>query len=1385
MRIKKSASVLLSLAVFLIMSLNIRAAEQLSAASKNPQLYQEVDVVPMPKQIKLSGKNLSLNTAFTIVLGRDKSCQSEIGAEWIQDEVHVHGGLVPIISETVSPFGWNLIVGTCEDNPLIKEAVSTKIVNVGKNNPGERGYEIRIDEKNNCIYMAGADSMGALYACVTFAEMFKGHGNEAYWQMCEVRDWPDNIYMGPSFQMGGWRYGDINWLISSRQKSPENREQFIQAMESYMDRLLRHKITVLQYNIRVNSPGGENFKEERWRETFGDDPVRETIRYGKERGISAYTSGARPFVALRIHYPKVDYDTLPDYSGGWIRCWGLDEMRRKTAENAAKFYNFFGFDFVTSHDTDTGDYFDPAQWSLRGKEDRERWGDDYTAALINKVNIYADAFKKFAPDTTLLFCLIPYNYSILDKEAGEKWLENEFGISSRIPKLAEELREKWTGHFRRLNENLRDNSILALRETTADVTDAARNVMPDRGWYNWVAMDCWWPVFTPAAAKITNFCGPKDIIFPSYSDYYVPLQSLAVREYSWNTETPGAGTYPYTNGFTPEATKSFLREADINTPLYKVVLPHLARNLFGDQLAPYITEAVSPKMFWKYAYGYTRFDSINKQIEDSLPGKYGLMKQQAEVAARGAEILDRGWEKLVSDPKHLHLPQHALRQYMYLREIYHVCSWAYRIKEKIALAEKIAIEERDVKKAESLLEEALALIPEAEADMDKLVSRRIPDPVFDAYKNERHTDPRHKNQPYNIWYLMMASHASFDPFREQIQSARKSLTRLATSRTSLIPDNVRPRIVNNRTVYIRETQNKVEIDGIMNEKVWQDAYPVESFNINNMDMNLAQAQTRAYAAYDTENLYFAFQCRVPQGDTLQADDTVEILLRSFGIDNNYVHFQLPFKGEIIHKYNQLRKNKDGAVQRIPDNNWRCQDMESASKKVDDRQYTMEVKIPLSAIGNSLNRVTINLCRNCTVDGKPELSSIILFQENGNPVHSWDAFRSLKPLKEDEKYRPQYSVNMFNFWRQEEVLPDATATVAHFKLNIKCSTVMYDVTVYGESYGHDGRMNRRRELVKLPFVMYNWDSPEEYTLAFKSPIEQGGIRIIVDFEEGGIERIFRLGGWEGTKEFADIYGEGKFGRAVNGPCMFPSILEEQKEGTGGTRYIYESGRGTIEMWVNAMWLDKDSDYLPGLFRSPGFNTNVSANVLLNCGASTWDKRFGVTHTPFLFAFSPGSSGSFRWNSYVGTSYGWSCYAREGIRNVSGTWHHWAFVWDETAENIENGLRIYLNGKEIGRGQAHHPERMTNPGVDIPIGIGYPFQINCRNTSICEGNASIDELRISRIPRYNKDFTPPSAPFALDKDTTALFHFDGEMSGEGMDKDNSTYTIKATPGIVTIK
>ena len=85
--------------------------------------------------------------------------------------------------------------------------------------------------------------------------------------------------------------------------------------------------------------------------------------------------------------------------------------------------------------------------------------------------------------------------------------------------------------------------------------------------------------------------------------------------------------------------------------------------------------------------------------------------------------------------------------------------------------------------------------------------------------------------------------------------------------------------------------------------------------------------------------------------------------------------------------------------------------------------------------------------------------------------------------------------------------------------------------------------------------------------------------------------------------------------------------------------------------------------------------------------------------------------------------------------------------------------YIDGKKVaGLTSVTHEDRLgKNPAVRIKNNPLFSCQLGSLNSGLHPFESIMDELRISRIARYNKDFKPSETEFELDKHTTALFHF----------------------------
>jgi len=119
----------------------------------------------------------------------------------------------------------------------------------------------------------------------------------------------------------------------------------------------------------------------------------------------------------------------------------------------------------------------------------------------------------------------------------------------------------------------------------------------------------------------------------------------------------------------------------------------------------------------------------------------------------------------------------------------------------------------------------------------------------------------------------------------------------------------------------------------------------------------------------------------------------------------------------------------------------------------------------------------------------------------------------------------------------------------------------------------------------------------------------------------------------------------------------------------------------------------------------------------------------------------------------------CYRQTIVEQ--GQWIHIAWVWGPRfMPDFRTGKQrqaftqsVFVNGK-LGRVYAYKWFGHKPADRQTKFVLGYSSE------------GVYDELRISDVQRYHEDFTPPSRDrtFKLDEHTRALFHFDGNLTGE---------------------
>lgn len=164
-------------------------------------------------------------------------------------------------------------------------------------------------------------------------------------------------------------------------------------------------------------------------------------------------------------------------------------------------------------------------------------------------------------------------------------------------------------------------------------------------------------------------------------------------------------------------------------------------------------------------------------------------------------------------------------------------------------------------------------------------------------------------------------------------------------------------------------------------------------------------------------------------------------------------------------------------------------------------------------------------------------------------------------------------------------------------------------------------------------------------------------------------------------------------------------------------------GTIEMWIKPNWEGREKGERVFFEISPVENTSFLAKKI----------QIGFS-TQLEFGFFEGTTSAKTASANIGS---WQ----------TGEWHHLAFVWDNT-KNKNSFLKIFVDGKL---------QETEFDSWKFPIGTTLYLGSASDGTKKLE--ASVDELRISNLPLYQADFSPPPSPLTADENTIILQHFDG--------------------------
>jgi len=1343
-------------------------AAAVSALSAEPPpadraAWERVNVVPMPKRVRLTGRWVALSGA-AVVLGREASDQDRIGAEWINDRIAAHGGQrLPVASEEKPPdVPVRIMVGTRDTCRAIGRAAEAGAFRLGVSIPGKRGYVVRtvVQGPGRDVLLGGADPIGALYACVTFGALLERRDGQAFFREAEIVDWPDFETVSMSYNLYHPELGDagpkLRWAANP---TPELRERYVTAMKAHIDRLLSWKMSCLNASRAI-----------RWRSWLRQTAVyrsafREMMAYARARGIRSLAYSVNPFVGRIEEYPDAPRRCITGTGRGRykndLRCWSMDKERRETARRMAQSIADSGITDLAFHDTDTGAFLNPARWEDRCGVCRGRWGDDYAAATVNKHLIFHEEIKREAPHCRLHFVIYPYQISVLTQRGAEQYLTDRYGPSPSTPDTARRVRERYTQFWRDIAKGLPDDVTFCIRENTPENVQVFQKLIAPHGTFTWylTGWKDWRPFFDESPRWTPTFdAGPDrgDVLFTVGLLPFLPIKSLAVREYTWNVNAPGAAGWP--ERLTTEDDPRGRGEA------YTVVLPHIVRNVFGRDAAPAITRALSLNMPRNQIFAHE-----NPGLADKLT-TYEQMKRQVDVAEEGCQALDELFADFMTSDTRLGMTSYACRRFVYLREVFHCSRWMAQARAQALLARQLA-KAGKLDDAREAIGRGRGAVGQARVDLRKLLTQRPDDAIYNADRDAKGRPPRWKA-------YTPGNKVNFDVAERLLAQTERELPGLVGS-GGLTP-YMRKVLRRRPVIHVARAAGKIEIDGRLTESSWDQAFPAEAFFVHHGE-SLARADTRFRLLRDQDTLYVGATCWMPgrapirsqsrdrDGDVLR-DEAVELFLMPPSKSGAYYHFKINASGSVADQRITLKPGPRGAQPKLRDVAWNAHGL---CLKTDSREeaWEMELALPILSLGardwGGVWRA--NVCRDFKGDaGVRELSSIL--HPDARDFHDTRRFPTLT-LTPSAAPSPAITLEVTGFAAATKTMPDRIATVCEFGLAVDAERALHNVTITAECYDRSAKLHRRKTLVSLGRMAYRWLPEQRFAVGFDQEVAMGGVRVALASDEVSAYRWVRLGGWAGTPDLGGVLGAGdspvaRSGGFLAGKCYFASHIAIPEK-RAPVKLVGQ--RGTIEFWLRPKWHRLSTELVV-------LRPSHPRRVLLHVGPMRREHPLLYNRSSLAIVHYPRED-KLAFLIVTPANAGWGV----SIKPFPATdrWCHLACVWD-LSEELDDRVRLYLDGKRVsGPPRVSRPERLKGKAALIDTNP-YVVQLGSLNTGRRPAPALIDDLRISRAARYRADFAPATSPQTIDRNTAVLFRFDGSLTGEGMATDGTRYKARAVPG-----
>jgi Carbohydrate family 9 binding domain-like/Glycosyl hydrolase family 20, domain 2 len=936
------------------------------------------DIIPTPKQVKYNGNVLKLKD-YVIVI-QTKLKQAQIAAQEINKRVVFLGGeKLRIYNDDVSPAKLKdvklIIIGQKHENKFLK--------NVSLDIPKElQAYTIKMT--NNHIILAGNDSIGTLYAAITFNQLLKMKIGIKI-KGAEIKDWPDfkhRVVGNGSITLVWRRFGIFDKKMIFGKNPPK--DAHFKCLQEYIDWLLNQKL-----NMVIAA-----------KKFFPPKISKRLKTYANDRGIDLFMYDIFPFQSagtVKENKGKPEYKNLQRskrHKNNYVS-WSRDDLLTKEAEKYSKVIKAGRYNYGYFESIDTGlTTLNYAEWNDRSSACKKRFGNDRAAADAHVINLLYKVIRKNNPDFKFVFTVYPYSPDNVMKE------NFPINIGFDMPKkFAEYKRRKLKAYYRKVNKLIPKDICMLYREAMRKDLKAYRSLFPKR------AFDAYFefgkdyrPIFAtnPRFSKNFFFDNDGDIIF--YACPFLmtqlslnPIQTILCAEYAWNTKGPDSAYFryyidPLKDSSAPESImKRFLpRACEIMWGRGgAAMLPLMNSGLYVGYMQNPEKLLASIKMrLSKAKSAIEETGTLSKVKLDILPDKFinakGIRTQYEAVRKARQSI-----EKLLNQDNikmSLFARRYVVHYFKYtsLWEAYSKVWCHYFKARELYEGGDIAHGDMEITKG---INAAKNIDNVVEKTLLKVKGKTQLYKDFPAYPPEK-GKWGHRN------YLLTCK-----KFIEKFKKLEKRKSSLSKLKVLDKKAQVKYKIRNLKSF---STSKAITIDGKLSESSWKRAIPYSSFvkfEYSNPQIKFALEQTEVKIINDNKNLYIGIICHTANKHDIKAkkrkhdigfwktkdeDDSVEIFIDTNNDKKTYYHFAInPAASRFDAKCRVKEKAKISW-----NGNWQ------AATTVKNDKWIAEIRIPFNNFKGLATGIGINIGRQNVSGFAREWSCISILKKNFHDVKNY-------------------------------------------------------------------------------------------------------------------------------------------------------------------------------------------------------------------------------------------------------------------------------------------------------------------------------------------------------------------------------------------------------------